>query len=135
MRVTFKKDAIAFEQLNCAIELFLDQQFIPAITLAGASEEIYGRSVTLRGHHNALDLVKDFVLFHRHPKGKSEKQVRDSCNRVRNGLKHGAEGTIVFNPELEAFLLISRAIENYLRFGKARSDLMHQFHEATRNIG
>ena len=135
MRVIFKKDEVAFEQLHCAIELFFAQRFIPAITMAGASEEIYGKTVTLRGYRNSQNLVWDFYFLRGRPTGKIEKQVRDAGNRVRNGLKHGAEGTIEFNPKLEAFLLITRTIENYLRLGKTKTDLMHQFREATRNVG
>lgn len=135
MRVTFKKDAVALEQLHCAIELFLEQRFIPAITLASAAEEIYGKAVTLRGHRNVQKLVLDFVAFRSQTKGITEKQVRDAGNRIRNGLKHGAQGTIEFNPELEAFLLISRAIENHLRLSKTKTDLMQQFSESTKNIG
>lgn len=134
MRVIFKKEAIALEQLHCAIELFLGQRFIPAITLAGAAEEIYGKAATLRGRRNAQKLVWEFV-FLRKPTGKTEKQVYDACNRVRNGLKHGAQGNIEFNPKLDAFLLIARAIENYRRLGKTKTDLMHQFSDSTKNIG
>lgn len=125
MRLKFKKENVALEQLHCAIELFLKQRFIPAITLAGAAEEIYGKSVTLRGRRNAQKLVWNFVSF-RNIKGNTEKQVRDAGNQVKNGLKHGAQGIMEFNPKLEAFLLIARAIENFQRLGKTKTDLMYQ---------
>lgn len=134
MRVTFKKDVIALEQLHCAIELFLEQRFIPAITLAGAAEELYGKAITLRGRRNAQSIVWDFVSLW-NPTKKTARQVCDAGNRIRNGLKHGTQESIEFDPKLEAFLLITRAIENYLHFGKTRSDLMRQFREATKNIG
>jgi hypothetical protein len=135
MRVSLKKVEIALEQLHCAIELFLADRFIPAITLAGAAEEIFGKAISLRGYRNSLDIVVLFVLSNGRAAGRAEKQIRDACNRVKNCLKHGAQGTIEFNPQLDAYLLIARSIENYLRLGKPKSELMRQFEEVTRNVG
>lgn len=134
MRVSFDIETIALEQLHCAIGLFLEQRFVPAITLAGAAEEIYGKAVARRNHRHAMKLIWDFVSL-RNPAGKTEKQVADECNRVKNALKHQVHGLIEFDPKLEAFLLVTRAIENYLRLGKTKTGLMNQFNESTKNFG
>jgi len=134
MNVSFDIKNLALEQLHCAIELFLEQRFIPAITLAGAAEEVYGKAAARLNRRNAMRLVWDFVSL-RNPTGKAEKQVADECNRVKNAIKHQTHGFIEFDPELEAFLLITRAIENYLRLGKTKTDLMYQFSKSTKNAG
>ena len=133
MLVILKKEDVAIEQLHCAIELFLADRFIPAITLAGAAEEIFGKAVS-RGW-NSLDMIARFITSIGRSGGRTENQIKVACNRVRNSLKHGAQGTVEFNPQLEAYLLIARSIENYQRLGKPKSKLMHQFGEAARNVG
>ena len=47
--------ALAAEQLDVAIQLFLDERSdISALTLAGAAEEILGNAAKLAGGENAL---------------------------------------------------------------------------------
>lgn len=131
MFVTLKNEDLALEQLHCAIELFLADRFIPAITLAGAAEECKAVS----HGRNSLDMIARFITSIGRSAGRTENQIK-VCNRVRNSLKHGDQGgAIEFNPQLEAYLLIARSIENYQRLGKPKSNLMHQFGEAARNIG
>lgn len=132
MLMKLEKEDIALDQLHCAIELFLAGRFIPAITLAGAAEEIFGKAVS-RGR-NSLDVIVRFITSTGRSASRTEKQIKDACNRVRNCLKHGAQGTIELNPKLEAYLLIARSIENYQRLGKPKSELMRQFGEAARNV-
>ncbi|SDY24662.1 hypothetical protein [Nitrosomonas sp. Nm58] len=129
------EDQIILEQLHCAIELFLQNRFIPAITLAGAAEEILGKMVKDKDLKHAQDIIIDFIIMADRSRGRSAKQIRDDGNRVRNCLKHGIKGEIKKNIEVEAFIMIQRAIENYQRLGKPKTKLMDTFTEASKNIG
>lgn len=135
MLITLTEDLITLEQLHCAIELFLQNRFIPAITLAGAAEEILGKMVKDKDLKHAQDLIIDFTIMTDRSRGRSEKQIRDDGNRVRNFLKHRIKGEIKIDIKVEAFIVIQRAIENYQRLGKPKSTLMDKFNEAGRNIG
>jgi hypothetical protein len=77
------KIGAAVEQLDWAIRLFVDQAYIPAITLAGAAEEILGGAVVEgRAAHARLKkkMSADYSL--------TEKAVSDHLNQTRNWLKH-----------------------------------------------
>lgn len=53
---THERLALAKEQLNTALDLFLDHRnYSCAITLAGAAEEIFGRALTNKGGKSVLD--------------------------------------------------------------------------------
>lgn len=135
MFITLTEDLITLEQLHCAIELFLQNRFIPAITLAGAAEEILGKMVKEKNLQNAQDSIIDYAFMADRSRGRSAKQIRDDGNRVRNCLKHRIEGETKKNLEVEAFIMIQRAIENYQRLDKPKTMLMDKFTEASKNIG
>ena len=82
MEVKFEVSKIdsAIVQLDRAIRLFLDHQaFIPAITLAGAAEEIFGKAVGDRAVYGPLKqkLASDYSM----PEGMV---ARDHLNKARN---------------------------------------------------
>jgi hypothetical protein len=103
----------AVEQLDWAMRLFLDHQaFIPAITLAGAAEELLGKAVGDRTVHGPLKkkLASDYSM----PEGAI---VKDHLNKARNLLKHGdsrlpATKKVCLELEEEALQLIARALTN-----------------------
>ena len=75
----------AVEQLDWAIRLFLDHKaYVPAITLAGAAEEVLGQAVGGRAAFNALRKTFATNL------AMDEKVVSQAhLNRAKNWLKHG----------------------------------------------
>lgn len=84
MKFTVTKIDAAVEQMDWAIKLLLDYQaYIPAITLAGAAEEIVGETL---GEKSVFSRLKaKFCAEHNLP----EKYIsQDYLNRAKNWLKH-----------------------------------------------
>jgi hypothetical protein len=102
----------AVDQLDWSIRLFLDHRaYVPAITLAGAAEEILGKAV---GKQAAFETLKA-TLFERF--ALPEKVVvKDHLNRAKNFLKHGntttAKEIVILDSENEAIQYIVRALVN-----------------------
>jgi hypothetical protein len=84
MQVTVKKIDAAVEQIDWAIKLLLDNQaYIPAITLAGAAEEIIGE--TLGERSVFFQLKTKFCAEH----NLTERYIsQEYLNRAKNWLKH-----------------------------------------------
>jgi hypothetical protein len=110
MKYTVTKIDAATEQMDWAIKLLLDHQaYIPAITLAGAAEEIVGETLGDKSVFNQLK--KTFCEQHSLP----EKFVsQDYLNKAKNWLKHwkGTQDQEQMNIELEeeAIQYIVRAL-------------------------
>jgi len=139
MQSTFSKKELAVEQLVCAVNLYLDEEYVPAITLAGAAEEILGKLLHFKGHKNALGVLVAYVTQFWAPRRgieKTEKQAIKDANEIKNHLKHfdGSNETVSFNPHFDAFLLIQRAIENYNRLGEPPMELFEQFAQGSRDF-
>jgi hypothetical protein len=105
------KAGAAVEQLNWAIRLFLERTYIPAITLAGASEEILGGAVESKAAHGQLKkkLSADYSM--------TEKVVSDQhLSWARNWLKHWGPPDEAKEARIEledhALQLIIRALHN-----------------------
>ena len=62
MMHSVSKIEAAVDQLDWAIRLFIDHKaYMPAITLAGAAEEILGKASSQNSAHN---IIKDLSLIH-----------------------------------------------------------------------
>jgi hypothetical protein len=115
-KINIEKNDAATSQLDWAIRLFLDHdEFIPAITLAGAAEGILGGLLGDRSPHK---LVKKNLALQ---SGLSETIVSDEhLNRVKNWLKHSRsvvdEKPIMIDLKGEATQNIVRAILNFYEF-------------------
>ena len=102
----------AVDQLDWAIRLFLDHKaYVPAITLAGAADEVLGQAVGSRAVFDVLKkkFAADFSL--------PEKVVSQAhLNRAKNWLKHWDGRTddekIRLELEEEALQYIVRALTN-----------------------
>lgn len=98
----------ASHQLDWAIRLLLDHDApVPAITLAGAAEEILGRAVGDQSAHEIM--VVSFMRSH----GIDRKVLSQRyLNKARNWLKHWAP-----NDELEyrEFDLLNEAVQGIAR--------------------
>jgi hypothetical protein len=115
------KIEIAALQLEEGIVLFIDKNFLCALTLAGASEEILSRLLNSRCLSSAVEESVEIVkklqqaigisALH----GFSEKNMYKSWNSARNSVKHHNENeseTITLNLFDEAYWMISRALHN-----------------------
>lgn len=114
MEYTVSKIEAAVDQLDWAIRLFLDHRaYIPAITLAGASEEIVGQTL---GDQSAFSLLKHRIAAQT---GLPESTVSQlHLNRAKNWMKHWIEmkddEVIHLELETEAIQYILRAVSNLI---------------------
>jgi hypothetical protein len=98
----------ASHQLDWAIRLFLDHDApLPAITLAGAAEEMLGKPLADRSAFQ--ELVRKFSVSHGiDPKILSQQHL----NKARNWLKHWSSDT---DAEYEDFELEQEAVQYIVR--------------------
>lgn len=126
--VISKIDA-AVDQLDWSIRLFLDHQaYVPAITLAGAAEEIIGE--TLSGQ-SAFSLLKARLS---NQYGLPEKVVSQShLNKAKNWLKHWQglkdDETVALELETEAIQYIVRAVANLVAHDRSLPSEAPRFFE------
>ncbi len=116
---TYDRVALAKEQLDTALDLFLDlSKYSSAVTLAGAAEEIFGRALSAKGDVSALDYkYESMAEFYRmlHGNELKKKEFVSEENRARDALKHLQEKTgPTFSAGLEiaACWMIVRALQN-----------------------
>ena len=118
---TLSKTQIALIQLNEAVALFVQEKFLPALTLAGAAEVILGQLLVRKGELPSIKETTQSIERLRQStglevmRGKTEREMIDDWNRPRNNAKHliGPEGE-AFTANLcdEAYWMIRRAVEN-----------------------
>lgn len=114
MEYTVSKIEAAVDQLDWSIRLFLDHQaFIPAITLAGAAEEIIGQTL---GDQSAFALLKRRITAQTGLPESTVSQVH--LNRAKNWAKHWLgmkdDEAIHLELEAEAIQYILRALSNLI---------------------
>ena len=107
---------MAEHQLDRALRLFLDDKdYVSAITLAGASEEIFGELLKAQGKEHALDsfiracVETGKIVF---KEDWPRKHFAEMANYFRNGLKHYVDGESISVPRAAAIEILDRAIEN-----------------------
>lgn len=109
------KIEIAIVQLETSIVLFEQKNYIPALTLAGAAEEILGKLLKQKGESPIIDELQG-VLREGLKLTESDKVIGSKyLNRARNQSKHANhanENTVDIDYENESTCLISRAIVN-----------------------
>jgi hypothetical protein len=131
--VRLTKFEVAEKQLAKAIELFCAQEPLPAITLAGAAEEILGKLVKDGGGISAIEEeVKDRCDLYQTMFDHSgdPKVLADLMNNPRNELKHRMSGNpLELNLEEEAVNLIQRAIDNFQRLRPGPNAMLQQFED------
>lgn len=114
MKYHVTKIDAAVDQLDWAIRLFLDHKaYVPAITLAGAAEEIFGEAVS---EDAAFCILKQ---RHHEQTGIEEKVIsQDHLNKIRNWLKHWKEmkdeESLEIELETESIQYLVRAIANLI---------------------
>ncbi len=129
---TLTKLQIAHIQLERAVALCRNERdFISAITLAGAAEEILGKALVDAGREsnveNSAAAISRFnVVLGRNP---IERKVAISeMNSARDCLKHFGDGmSVTFDFEEEAYELIDRAVSNMMRLNQDPSPAMVEY--------
>ncbi len=112
MEYVISKIDAAVDQIDWSIRLFLDHQaYVPAITLAGAAEEIIGETLS---DQSAFSMLKERLSTQYHL---SEKIVSQShLNKAKNWLKHWKglrdQEKVSLDLETEAIQYIVRALTN-----------------------
>ncbi len=118
MKIIVHKLDVAVKQLETAIDLFVDRgDYISAITLAGAAEDILGTLVKRKGARPAVDELCSSLIA-KHVPTADPRHIRDKyLNKPRNSLKHAnrlKEDAIEIEVEAEAISMIARALSNLL---------------------
>lgn len=131
---SYQRIDLAREQLDVALEIFLSRKsHVSALTLAGAAEEIFGKTLTQCGekttlqHEHSIIAPVEELLRH---KPFNWKEFIAEKNRVRNAAKHmndETESFVMADIEDEALWLIVRACDNYRRLGLEPTLVMLEF--------
>jgi len=122
------KTEIAKLQIDTAIDLFLkNTDFVSALTLAGAGEEITGKLLERKGEKSLLQKLHDWYV-----KTKEEKvgygEFARNANEIRNALKHASNEK---EDELEiqrwqTIQMIMRAMTNWQQLVGEPSEKMKE---------
>lgn len=123
---------IALAQVERAIVLALDESdFVSAVTLAGAAEEILGSLLKLEGKQSSYGGLKrtlEYVHENVQVEKLSGKEFNALANGVRNHFKHHSNTeTIEVDAEQEACNIVCRAIGNYTSLGYERTKTMERW--------
>ena len=138
-----RKLDIAYEYLVAAVELYYQGRYFPALTLAGAAEEIFEAVMNSRNQRPSIggpsslaprlrrvgsyvpissQIIAIVRALSREFRHLSDGDIRTKLNRAKNSAKHGtardrrtADLTIEADAELESYYIIARALENYMR--------------------
>lgn len=125
--------ALAAEQLDIAIELFIEERSdVCALTLAGAAEEILGCAVKqLTSSENAMQQAYEiYAQTHRHlyRKELEWKHFAEEENYARNAAKHLLQDrSVEADFRRAAMWMIVRACANHDRLELERTDRMWEF--------
>ena len=121
---TYDRLTLANQQLETAIKMLVDEKnYLAAITLAGAAEEILGNALKLRDQKSALeDSYVSAENFHQSifGAGLSRKDFIGKENAARNALKHLQADwgpTVDLDLRDAACWMIVRAVTNCEKLG------------------
>ena len=138
---TFEKEFVAVTQLERAIALFDGpRDFLSAITLAGAADEILGKLVAESGGDPSVaSLARAASQIHElvHNQALAPRHFVDRANRARNALKHldtSAGRLVQMDAEEEARDMIDRALSNYWVLRSTVTPAMAQFARSQRAV-
>lgn len=111
-------EEIAERQLITALRLWHEEDYLSALTLAGAAEEILGKRLRALGQTPSFDQIKNEIVAlakqHGDTDPNTEKLVADLLNQTRNELKHYAgDESLSFDLTSDAEEMLERAIANY----------------------
>lgn len=123
MDQTISRYDAAHQQLICGLTCYERGEFIAAITLGAAAEELLNKELPSREPHRTTAWEQDknvLEFFHSGDVTESKPGEKDSPVRkaagnllasVRNFLKHGNSETFAFDPEFEAADRLQRSVD------------------------
>ena len=116
--VELSAESIAESQLLAAIGLWRSEDYLPALTLAGAAEEILGKRLRKLGREPSFIQMRDLIVALARQEGERdpnlEKTVGDMLNDTRNALKHyGGDDSLEIDLRADCLEMLERAIANY----------------------
>lgn len=122
-----KKTDVALIQLDAAIVAEREGRAIEAITLAGASEEIFGALCKREGIVSSIEKIIDLPIMKQLDKKRPE--LVDIINFPRNCLKHAhhPDEDIFEITEYDPYIMISRAIHNLRSLEIEESEEVKEF--------
>ncbi len=116
-----------------------DKDYISALTLAGAAEEILGKLLNKVGKEHWLDSISKGALralgfrrkeFQTHEAVTARKEIANIANLNKNRLKHyNNDGAITLLVDVAAAEMIERAISNYFDLTQRETGAMGRFKE------
>lgn len=109
---------IAEHQLLAALKLWRESDYLSALTLAGAAEEILGKRLKKIGRESSFEQIRNEIVAlakaHGDTDSKTEKLVGDLLNQTRNELKHyEGDESLSFDLRADAAEMLERAIANH----------------------
>ena len=115
---TLSANEIAEHQLLAALKLWRKKDYLSALTLAGAAEEILGKRLRKLGRQPSFDQLKNQIVTAAKLQGDTdqgtENLVSELLNQSRNELKHYAgDESLSFDLRADAAEILDRAIANY----------------------
>ena len=123
---TLSRGTIAQVQLTEAIDLFVQEKFLCAVTLAGAAEEILGKLSQRKGELPVVRASTKAIQELRERTGltvmdgKSQQEIIAEWNAARNAFKHlvaPEDEPVTMNLCDEAYWMIRRALANARKIG------------------
>jgi hypothetical protein len=128
---TYNLIDLATQQLNVAISLFLKRRsFVSALTLAGAADEILGKTLSHSGQQNSLELkyeTMEPILTMQHQT--KEDFIRDE-NHALIAVTHmesASDSSVTLDLEEAAYSVIVRACHNHYLLGLPRTAKIREF--------
>lgn len=132
---TLSAEEIAEHQLLAALRLWQEKDYLSALTLAGAAEEILGKRLRKLGREPSFDQMRDLVVAVARQNGSTdpslEKTIGALLNSTRNELKHYAgDDSITFDLRADCQEILERAVANYEALtGAFLGEAMHLWEE------
>ena len=126
-------ECTALSQLEMALRLYFEgDELYSVITLAGASDGVWGELLEQRGHENAWGSLTKAMLEIDKKLGlasMTSKNANDWVNGIRNALRHFADlpQDHSGDPKEAAELMLERAIENYFKLTGTLTAAMMRF--------
>jgi len=117
-------------QLNAAIEHFFAGEHVPAITLAGAAEDILSGLLKAEGKQSAFEFLHEWYQETYNTTISKSDFSRRIANLGRNWLKHanGDADTELEISNLESIQMLMRAMPSYYSLTKSQTGKMKKFH-------
>lgn len=124
-------------QIDAAIEHFFKGEYVPAITLAGAAEDILAGLLKAEGQQSAFEFLHDWYQKTYQVDITKKEFSRKFANLGRNWLKH-ADDDVATKFEVssrECIQMFMRALPSYYKLTKSHTGVMDKlFHYIEENM-